>query len=123
VAGMAVAQNKADETKPRTTDLCDLFDHLSIGKKSKLKWKGGRQELKSFVETTLSLIGKWSSDYSTYQFNSKLISITFYDSKQKTLLIQGIIGKELKERLQNIASETGETRLVVNDSTAKRFYC
>jgi hypothetical protein len=45
VAGMAGAPNKADETKPNTTD---FFGHLSIGEKSKLKWKGNRQELKSF---------------------------------------------------------------------------
>jgi hypothetical protein len=118
---MAGAQNKADETKPGTTDLCDLFDHLSIGEKSKLKWKGGRQELKSFVETTLSLAGKWSSDDSTLKFKSNGISITFYDTQ--TLQIQGKNGKELKKLLRDIASETGDTRLVVNDSTAKRFYC
>ena len=116
---MAGAPNKADETKPNTTD---FFGHLSIGEKSKLKWEGNRQELKSFVETTLSLTGEWSSDDSTPMFKSNGITITFYDSKQNTLLIQGRIGDELKQHLLNIASETGDTmRLVVNDSTAKRF--
>jgi hypothetical protein len=115
---MAGALNNADETKPNTTD---FFGHLSIGEKSKLKWKGDRAKLESFVETALSLAGKWSSDDSTHNFNSNLISIKFSDTQ--TLRIQGKSGKELEERLLNIASNTGETRLVVNDSTAKRFYC
>jgi hypothetical protein len=118
VAGMAGAPNKADETKPNTTD---FFGHLSIGEKSKLKWKGNRQELKSFVETTLSLTGEWSSNDSTLKFKSNGITITFYHSEQNTLLIQGKISDEFKQHLLNIASKTGDTRLVVNDSTAKRF--
>jgi hypothetical protein len=113
---MAEAPNKADKVKPSTTELCKLFDNLSIGNQSKLKWKGSRKQLESFVKT-LPLAGEWSSGDN---FNSNLISIRFSD--KQTLRIQGKSGKELEERLLNIASETGETRLVVNDSTAKRFY-
>jgi hypothetical protein len=114
---MAEAPNKADKVKPSTTDLCKLFDNLKIENKSKLKWKGSRQQLQSFVKT-LPLAGEWSSGDN---FTSNLISIKFSD--KQTLRIQGESGKELEERLLNIASKTGETRLVVNDSTAKRFYC
>ena len=116
---MAEAPNKADKVKPSTTELCKLFDNLKIENKSKLKWKGSRQQLQSFVKT-LPLAGEWSSG-DNLVFNSNLISIKFSDTR--TLRIQGKSGKELEERLLNIASETGETRLVVNDSTAKRFYC
>ncbi|CAB3996410.1 uncharacterized protein LOC111322856 [Paramuricea clavata] len=112
---MAGAPNEVDKV-----DVNKLFDHLSIDKKSKLKWGSGRQELESFVKTALSpLVGKWSSDDSTHKFKSNGITITFYNvnvNERNTLLIQGNIGEELKNHLLNIANETGDTRLPLIDS-------
>ena len=111
---MAEAPNKADTS---TTDRSNLSNYLSIDKKPRIKWEGSSQQLESFVKETLSLTGKWSS-----HFISDEISITFHNATQ-TLQIQGKKGNELKARLLEMTSENGDTcRLVVYNSTAKRFY-
>jgi hypothetical protein len=134
---MDKAKNEALTRSPSTTNKDGFV----------FKWKepeGGFDELKSFVETTLSLIGTWSSlpkaNAEKFTTNSKMdksISITFHIST-KTLQIQGNSEdvKELKEFLLKLTTirnprkpandessstvQSVDTRLVVNDSTAKQ---
>jgi hypothetical protein len=136
---MDKAKNEALMRSPSTTNKDGFV----------FKWEepeGSFEELKSFVETTLSLTGTWSSlpkaNAEKFTTNSKSkmdksISITFHIGT-KTLQIQGNSEdvKELKAFLLELTTprnsrkpandessstvQSVDTRLVVNDSTAKQ---
>ncbi|CAB3995802.1 predicted protein [Paramuricea clavata] len=91
---MAEAQNEAPTLSPSTTNDSNLSDSL-FKNGSDFKWDGTFEKLKSFVKTTLSLNGIWSSPKAnTEKFTTKSkmnhfsITITFH-STTKTLQIQG----------------------------------
>jgi hypothetical protein len=134
---MDKAQNKAPTLSTSTTNGSNLSDFL-FNDGSDLKWDGPFEKLKSFVETTLSLKGIWSSPKANtekFTTNSKKdnfsITITFH-SATKTLQIQGKDRANLKKDLLELATPIGilgnqpttsalvqysvDTRLVVNDS-------
>jgi hypothetical protein len=126
---MTEAQNEA----PNGSELySSLFKEVSLFRKV-LKWEGSFDDLKSFVETTLSLAGTWSlvSGGQKFTTNSKSITIMFHTNT--TLQIQGKGGDELKKELLKLATPRNPrepaknvcsgavqrvaTRLVVNDSS------
>ena len=85
-----MAEHKKDNT--------NLFDLVSKDG-PKLKWSGNFEQLKSLLETKLSLSGTWSSPEANVQeFEVDTPTISF-NANKKTLVINGEGSEELKERL------------------------
>ena len=140
---MAEAQNEAPTLSPSTTNDSNLSDSL-FKNGSDLKWGGTFEKLKSFVKSTLSLNGIWSSPKANtekFSTNSKMnnfsVTITFYSTTKK-LQIQGkkkdreklkkdllklVTAKNPREPANDECSRVVQsvaTRLVVNDSTTAK---
>ena len=74
---------------------CLLLSYLSY-EDGKLKWNGSLEELKTFIEDSISLHGKWSSPGGnakkfTCETNDsdQQFSVTWYCKKQCSLVFQG----------------------------------
>ena len=140
---MTEAQNEAPTVSPSTTNGSNLYSFL-FKDGSDFKWGGTFEKLKSFVETTLTLNGIWSSPKANtemFSTNSKMnnfsVTITFHSTTKK-LQIQGkkkdseklkkdllkmVTAKNPREPANDACSRVVQsvaTRLVVNDSTTAK---
>ena len=88
-------QKDITEHKKDNTNLFDLVSKDG----PKLKWDGSFEQLKSLLETKLSLSGTWSSPQENeHEFEVDTPTISF-NANKKTLVINGEGSEELKERL------------------------
>ena len=70
-----------------------------------IKWDGDLVELREFVELVLKQKGSWKSNLKIPTFKSATISISWYKSSTKSLLIQGKDAGNAKDYMMHLMEE------------------
>ena len=74
-------------------------------KKQMIKWDGDLVELREFVELVVKQKGSWKSNIKIPTFKSDTISISWYKSSTKSLLIQGKDAESAKDYMMHLMEE------------------
>ena len=98
-----IVESKILKIYSKIFSISSLVDVVYYGKR--LKWNNNYVELRNFIENIVGVSGKWtvpSGNARRFQSNDSELIVTWYRSKQRTLLFQGKDGYLLREFLINV---------------------
>ena len=88
-------------------------------KKQMIKWDGDLVELREFVELVLKQKGSWKSNSKIPTFKSATISVGWYKSSTKSLLIQGKDAENPKDYRMHLIEEYSKHSKVKGSTQGK----